>query len=386
MTLTAFAAKNLFRNKSRTGLTVLGVAIATATLFVILSFDKGYKAALDEELAGSGIHLFVSTEGCPLEAASLILHGGEIPKFLAMERLKEVKAIEGVKEAAGFLIFSLPSPSGDRIDLFYGITDDALKLKPTWKVRGSWFRDSNSIILGSEVARVEKRKPGDKIYMESLNKEFEVVGVLEKTNGQDDGFYFLPLATAQKVFRKENKLTAVGVQLKDLFHLDAVKSRLEKIPDVYVVTSEQVNGEIMRFVGGTKALMYAMLAIAFIVGGLGILNTVLMSSLERKKEFGYLRCVGAGKLTLFKLMLLEALFVCLTGWAVGVISGYLFSSGIESWIKQFLPYVPTGTLVRPDIGVLGISVLVTLFIGLLAGLYPAFLVTRISPMEAVRNE
>lgn len=386
MTLTTFAAKNLFRHKSRTGLTILGVAIATATLFVVLSFDKGYQAALDEELAGSGIHLFVSTEGCPLEAASLILHGGEIPKFLAMDRLQEVKAMEGVKEAAGFLIFSLPSPSGDKIDLFYGITDDALKLKPAWKVQGTWFRDSNSIILGSEVARVEKRKPGDKVYMESLDKEFEVVGVLEKTNGQDDGFYFLPLPTAQRLFRKENKLTAVGVQLKDFFHLEAVKGRLETLPDVYVVTSEQINGEIMRFVGGTKALMYAMLAIAFLVGALGILNTILMSSMERKKEFGYLRCVGAGKGGLFKLMLLETLFVSLIGWTLGVASGYSFSSGIESWMKQFLAYVPSGSLVRPDVEVFGLSVMVTLSIGLLAGLYPAFRVSRISPMEAVRNE
>lgn len=386
MTLLTLAQKNLVRHKTRTLLTVLGVGVAAATLFTILSFDAGYEKALHEEVAGSGIHMFVSTEGCPLEAASLILHGGEIPKFLQMERLQEVKATEGVKDAAGFLIFSLTSPSGDKVDLFYGITDEALKLKPKWKVQGSWFKDENSIILGAEVAQVEKREVGDKVFIESLDKEFNVVGILDRTYGQDDGFYFLPMATAQKLFNKENKLTAVGVQLADVMQLQRVKDRLEMLPDVYVVSAEQMSGEIMRFIGGTKALMYSVLIIALIVSAIGILNTVLMATMERQKEFGYMRCVGAGKADLVKLVLLETAGVCITGWLIGVIAGFLLSAGAEQWIRQFLAYVPAGRLLRPNVMVLALSISTTLGLGLLAGLYPAWRVTRIQPMEAIRNE
>ena len=386
MTFLSLAQKNLKRHKTRTVLTVLGIAVAAATLFTILSFDAGYEKALQEEIAGSGIHLFVSTEGCPLEAASLILHGGEIPKFLQMERLREVKGVEGVKEAAGFLIFSLSSPSGDKVDLFYGISDEALKLKKNWKVRGTWFKDENSIILGNEVARVEKRDLGDKVYIESLDKEFNVVGILERTFGQDDGFYFLSLPTAQKLFKKENKLTAVGVQLTDVMHLQNVKDRLETLPDVYVVTSEQMSGEIMHFIGGTKALMYSVLAIALIVSAIGILNTVLMATMERQREFGYMRCVGAGKHDLVRLVLMETTAVCLVGWLVGVSAGFLLSSGAEHWIRQFLAYVPAGQLLRPNALVVAASIFVTMTLGLLAGLYPALKVARISPMEAIRNE
>lgn len=386
MTLLSLAQKNLQRHKTRTLLTVLGVGVAAATLFTILSFDAGYKKALQEEIAGSGIHLFVSTEGCPLEAASLILHGGEIPKFLQMERLHEVKGVEGVKEAAGFLIFSLSSPSGDKVDLFYGITDEAMKLKPKWKVRGSWFKDENSILLGSEVARVEKRDVGDKVYIESLDREFNVVGILDRTYGQDDGFYFLPMATAQKLFKKENKLTAIGVQLFDPLQLQHVKDRLETMPDVYVVSAEQMSGEIMRFIGGTKALMYSVLIIALIVSAIGILNTVLMATMERQREFGYMRCVGAGKRDLVYLVLLETVGVCLVGWVVGVAAGFALSSGAEHWIRQFLAYVPAGQLLRPNALVVGASIVVTMTLGLLAGLYPALKVARVSPMEAIRNE
>lgn len=386
MTTFSLAVKNLKRHRTRTILTVLGIAVASATLFSILSFDAGYKKALQEELTGSGIHLFVSTEGCPLEAASLIIHGGEIPRFLTMRTFEAVKQVPGVKQAGGFLIFSLPSPDGSKVDLFYGITEDVLKLKPNWKIQGSWFHDANSIILGSEVARVEKRNVGDKIYIESLDKEFTVAGILEKTFGQDDGFYFLPIQTAQNLFKKENKLTAVGVQLQDLSQMGAIKSRLESLPDVYVVPAEQMSQEILKFVGGTKALMYSILFIALLVSTLGLLNTVLMATFERQKEFGYLRCVGAGRRDLIKLILIETLIVSIAGGSIGFLGGYLLSSGIDQWIRQFLPYVPAGKLLQPNLTIVIIATVIVLLLGAMAGLYPSFRASKVSPMEAIRNE
>lgn len=386
MSIFSLSLKNLKRHRARTALTIMGIAIASATLFSILSFDLGYKKALEEELAGSGIHLFVSTEGCPLEAASLIIHGGEIPRFLTMQTYHAVKAAHGVKQAGGFLIFSLPSPDGSQIDLFYGITEDVLKLKPNWKIQGSWFKDENSIILGSEIARVEKRNVGDQIYIESLDREFTVTGILERTFGQDDGFYFLPIETAQKLFKKDNKLTAIGVQLQDLSKMGAVKSSLEKLPDVYVVPAEQMSQEILRFVGGTKALMYSILFIALLVSTLGLLNTVLMATFERQKEFGYLRCVGAGKYDIVRIILIETFIMSIAGGAIGFAGGYLFSSAIDQWIRQFLPYVPAGRLLQPNMMTIVIAGITVLVLGLLAGIYPSLRAARVLPMEAIRNE
>lgn len=386
MTIFQLSIKNLKRHRIRTMLTAAGIAVASATLFSILSFDRGYKMALEEELIGSGIHLFVSTEGCPLEAASLIIHGGEIPRFLGMTALDEVKKTSGVKTAGGFLIFSMPSPDGTKVDLFYGITEDVLKLKPNWKIKGSWFKDEDSIILGSEVAKVEKRDIGDKIYIESIDKEFNISGILERTYGQDDGFYFLPIETAQKYFKKEGKLTAIGVQLWNLSQMGEIKTRLESLPDVYVVPAEQMSKEILGFVGGTKALMYSILVIALIVSALGLLNTILMATFERQKEFGYLRCVGAGKLDIIRLILNETLILGLTGGIIGFLVGFGLSSGIEHWIRQFLPYVPAGRLLRPGLDIVLISSIIILSLGIIAGFYPAYRAGKVSPMEAIRNE
>ena len=386
MTITSLAVKNLERHRIRTLLTSLGVALASGTLFSILSFDRGYEKSLKEEVSGTGIHLFVSTEGCPLEAASLIIHGGEIPKFLRMERLEEIKKTEGVRLAAGFLIFSLPTPDGSKIDLFYGITDDVPKLKPNWKVNGSWFKGEDSIILGSEVARIEKRGVGDKVFIETLDKEFTVVGVMERTFGQDDGFYYLPMRAAQKHFKKEGKLTAVGVQLFDLSKMTEVKSRLESLPDVYVVPAEDISKRILELVGGTKALMYAVLIIALVVSTLGLLNTILMSAFERQREFGYLRCIGADRAALVRLVLTETLILCLAGGIAGIMIGYALSSGVEDWMRGFLPYVPAGKLLRPDALITSATMAVIMTLGALAGAYPAIRASKSSPVEAMRNE
>lgn len=386
MTIFSLAVKNLRRHKTRTILTGVGIAVASAALFNILSFDAGYKKALEEELVGTGIHLFVSTEGCPLEAASLIIRGGEIPRFLPAKNLEEVKKIEGVKEAGGFLIFSVPSPDGSKVDLFYGITNDVLKLKPNWKIKGEWFRDQNSVILGSEVARLEKREVADKIYIESIDKEFVVSGILERTFSQDDGFYFLPIETAQKYFKKEGKLTAIGVQVWDLMQIANVKSKLETLPDVYVVPAEQMSQEILKLVGGTKALMYSILFVTLMVATLGLLNTILMATFERQKEFGYLRCVGAGRGNLIKLILIETIILCLVGLSLGFSSGFVLSSGVDQWIRQFLPYVPAGKLLRPSFYIVMLSTVIVLSLGLIAGLYPGYRASRVSPMEAIRNE
>src|SRR5688572_4564857 len=194
MNLFTLSLKDLRRRRARSALTVAGVALAAATLFSLLSFNNGYRLALQKEMSDSGIHMFVSTEGCPMEAASLALHGGEIPKFLPEERVPAIRSAPGVRAATSILIFSVPG-EGQRVDLFYGADDEFPKLKTHWKLQGSWFTNAQSIVLGAEAARVEKRGMGDKVFFPELDAEFTVTGVLERTGSEDDGWFYIPLKT-----------------------------------------------------------------------------------------------------------------------------------------------------------------------------------------------
>jgi putative ABC transport system permease protein len=385
MRLTTIAYKNLRRHRARTLLTVLGIAISAILLFAIFAFNQGYDAALEEELRSSGVQMFVSMEGCPLQAASLIMHGGEIPSYLEEQMLPTIQHAKGVKEAGGMLISTVIS-SG-KADLFYGVTDEVRKLKPNWRLKGRWFDCDceKAVILGSDLAKDYKKKPGDKIKINSLNKTFLVAGVLKKTGTEDDGFFFLPLKTQQEIFGKEKKLTAIGVQVDDITRIAQTKKELEKM-GAYVVPEAEISELVGDVVGGTKALMVAILVIVLIVAGLGVFNTVMMATFERKQEFGYLRCVGARRRDIFSLIVIETLLICAAGLVVGLGLGFFASLGLDRWIRGFLPYVPAGRLLRPNIVTVAISAAVILVLGVIAGIYPGFRASKVAPIEAVRHE
>lgn len=386
MTLFSLAMKNLRRHRTRTGLTVFGIAVAAGTLFSILSFDAGYKKAFQEELEATGIGLFVSTISCPMQAASVLISGGETPHYLNQDILPRIREMEGVKEAGGFLVFTAFSPDGSAADLFFGITPEVLRLKPNWRIRGKWFESPEDIVLGWQIANTRGYGVGDRITIESIGREFRVAGILDITMSHDDGFFFLPLDIAQKLFRKPGKLTSVGIQLEDFDCLRAVKRSVETVPDAYVMPAEAISEEILSIIGGTKALMYSVVAIALTVSGLGLMNTILMATFERKTEFGYFRCLGATRAALIRLILIETFFVCVMGIHIGFALAWGVSPELDAWIRQFLVYAPAKPILRPDFRVLGVSTGAIFLLGILAALYPAWRVSRVSPMEALRND
>ena len=336
-------------------------------------------------MADSGIHMLVSTEGCPMEAASLALHGGEIPKFLPEDRVPAIRAVPGVRAVTGMLIFSVLG-EGNRMDLFYGIDDEMLKLKPHWKLNGGWFKDEHSMILGAEAARVEKRGVGDKIYFPEIDENSSLPAFWSERAARMTASFSIPLKTAQKVFHKEDKLTGVGVNVGDVEQIQKVKDGIERIPDVYVVTAQQMMEQILKLVGSSKTLMFAVLGIALVIAVLGVLNTVLMSVMEKLREFGYMRCVGASPFDVFKIVLFETVALCFTGGVLGVIVGALGSSLADQLIREILPYAPAGKMVVFDGSMLVLTLAVTVVIGALAGLYPSWKASHASPMEAIRNE
>lgn len=384
MNLLTLSLKNLQRRKLRSGLSMAGVAIATAALFSLLSFNSGFDRALREEMANSGIHMLVSTEGCPMEAASLALHGGEIPKFLDARRLPEIRDVPGIRAATGMLIFSLIEDEGKAI-YFYGVDDAYRALKPHWKLRGQWFTGPDSIILGTEAARVEKREVGDKVYFPGIDAEFTVSGIIERTGSEDDGFFFLPLETAQRVFKKEGKLTGVGVSLADVEAFEQVKSRIETLPDVYVVSRDQIMQQISSLTGSSKTLMGAVLVVALVVSFLGVVNTVLMSVFEMLREFGYMRCIGASPGHIFRIVLFETLLLCVGGGILGAAFGLAFASLTDEWLHALLPYAPSGRFIAFDPATLAASIAFAALAGVLAGIIPGLKAAHASPMEAVRN-
>lgn len=386
-----FALKNLIRSKSRTILTILSITVATATLFIVLSLDRGYKSAVNTELVENiGAHLFISREGCPMEVASVIAQGGISPLFVPQDITEKLKNIKYIKNQLPFKIFAITTSDGLRTDIFMGVTDAIQSMRTDWQFKeGGWFTNENSIILGSEIARIENRTIGDKVYFEHFDREFIVSGILKRNNTQDDGTFFFPLEVAQKLIHRENKLSAIAVQIDDIAHLEDAKIaiRASLAEDYYVITAKDLSEGVMKFFGSTRIIMLLMVIVSLIVCTIGIINTMLMTAIERRKEFAYLKCVGASFTDIIRLIVLETLSLTIIAVIPGLIAGFLLIPSFEAFIRQFLTaYIPQTKIVKPDLAIVAISSLSVIIVGVLAALYPAIRASKIAPMEAIRND
>jgi putative ABC transport system permease protein len=239
--------------------------------------------------------------------------------------------------------------------------------------------------MGYEAAEVEQRAVGDKIFIPNTNKVLTVVGVFERTGTQDDGVIFIPLASAQRIFNLPGKLTGIGIKLKDIRTIAKFEEDLYNEPGIQVISLAQVRGTILNLVSSARAMASSVAIIAIFIAVIGVTNTILMSVFERTREIGVMKALGASAADIFKVIWMETTLICVLGGALGVALAVLGSSIIEQVIRHVLPYAPAGRLVIIKLSFLMVSFAATVFMGLIAGAYPALRASLMKPIEAIRS-
>lgn len=391
MSIAKLAYNNIRRTPMRALLTAGSVFIAAATVNIVLSVDRGYSEAVQRDLVEkTGVHLYITKEGCPIEAASVIAQGGLSPLYVEQSLVAKVELMEGVSAVLPFQIFTDTTTDGTRTDIYMGITPAIRAVRPDWKIAsGGWFTNDNSVILGWQLAQIEKVAVGERIYAERFDREFVVSGILAQSYSQDDGMLFLPLETAQRMISREGRLSAIAVKLQDIGRLQEITLRLRgNIPtDHFVVGSKELSEGILGFFAATRMIMFVMVIVAFGVSMFGIINTMLMAVMERRREIAYLKCVGAGRRDILKLVTLETLIICTVGSVAGIASGSALTPVASGFMRRLLiAYVPSGNIATPAPDIAILSLLLSVVTGVLCALYPAWKAASIVPMEVLRNE
>lgn len=386
-----FAFNNVRRTPVRAILTALSVLISAATLIVVLSVDRGYTDAVEGDLVEkTGVHLYITKEGCPIEAASIIAQGGLSPLYVDEKIVETVKGIDGIAQVLPFQLFTSTTEDGSRTDIFMGITEEIQGIRPDWTLeKGTWFDSDSSIILGSQLASIEQVGIGEEIYSEQFDRVFKVSGILKQSYSQDDGTFFIPLKTAQKMVEREGKLSAIAIKLDDIGKLSMITTQLRgSLPEEYfVVSAKELSEGILSFFAATKMIMVVMVCVAFGVSVFGIINTMLMAVMERKREIAYLKCVGARKRDILQLVTIEALLISLSGGFLGVLLGLGLCPVADKMLRGVLvSYVPTASIATPTVAIVTISLLLSVVTGVICALYPAYKASIIVPMEVLRNE
>lgn len=394
------ALKNLRRRPVRTTLTVAGVAVAIAVLYSLLEFQQGYEKGLREDLNALGAHIMVVPKGCPYEASTIVLHGGKWPRYLKEEYLEKVRAVPGIAESAGILMDAIIAKNAqEKNQIFLGVDEHFRNLRQNWRFReGGWFTGEDSLIVGASVAEALGLKVGDpyRIYEArgnfTVDATFRVGGILEPTATQDDGFFFLPLATLQRVFHLPERIVVILVKVSDVANVapvvDALK-RSEANMNVFPLT--ELLSTMGQLVQNTKVFVLAIVLVAIAIGTVGVLNTILMAVFERTREIGMMKAVGASAGDVFRLIWAETVLMCAAGGLAGTALALVASRGTEAFIKGVLAKtalisVPKGALIGFSWPVFGAAMLLAVGLGVVAGAYPAWRAASVSPMEAIRTE
>jgi len=253
---------------------------------------------------------------------------------------------------------------------------------------GAWFTDPEAFeaVLGYEAAELEQREVGDKLLIPEKEVEVTIVGVLARTGTQDDGTIFLPLRTVQKVFGQEGQLTGIGIKVKKEADIAAFEERMYRLPDVQVVSMTQVKNTIMTLISTAKVMVLSIAIIAVLIAVVGVVNTILMSVMERRQEIGILKAMGAKAKDIFRLIWTETVILCVAGGVVGCAMALGTAKLTEVLVRRLLPYTPSGGLVTIDYSLALFTLGVVTLIGLLSGVYPAWKAGSVRPLETIRSE
>jgi putative ABC transport system permease protein len=156
------------------------------------------------------------------------------------------------------------------------------------------------------------------------------------------------------------------------------------IPEVQVVSLEQVKGALVSLVGTAQTMVAAVAVIAIVVAVIGVINAILMSVYERIGEIGIMKAVGAARSQIFRLIWTETLLICLAGAISGCLLAVIAAGATDAALRHLLNIGVTQGLVRITPGLLGSAVLGSVVLGLLAGVWPARRAADLHPVEAIR--
>jgi ABC-type antimicrobial peptide transport system permease subunit len=366
--------KSLLRRKTRTLLTILGVSIGVAAIVALGALADGFSEGYSAIGGGSGADLLVMQSDAIDVAFSAV--DEQIGETLAgLSGVKEVDSMIYSFAATDlmpyFIIYGY-DPDGFAIEHFKIIEGESLSASPS--VRGG-----SPLILGKMAADDMEKEVGDTLKL--YETAFRVEGIYETGKPFEDGAAVLLLNDAQTISKHPRQANAFLLKLKDGEDAEKMRERIEqRFPDLTVTLSDEF-AESQEMIAMFGAFTWAVSFLAVVIGGVGVMNTVLMSIFERTREFGTLRAVGWRPWQVLGLVLGESVVLCGLGGVVGSILGV---GAVELVKLAPMASMAFPTTFASDLFVQGIGT--ALVLGLVGGAYPSWRAARLLPAEAMRYD
>jgi putative ABC transport system permease protein len=381
MSFLSLMVKNPFRNRTRAALAIVGIAIGIATIVVLGMVTGGLQTATTSTLKAGAAEITVT----PVGSSGFGSAGGTLNESLANDLLN----ISGVSNTAGVIglnanVTGVSNASSSGFGeglLINGIDSDKLSLEGIDSINGSFYSNgsSNELILGTTAASNLNKTVGSTINLFGTN--FTVTGIYQTGNFITDSGGFMALNTLQNLTSNDGKVSDIAVKVADNANVTTVSQSIKNAyPNQLTATTaaDQAN-RINQGLGFINTASFAISLLAIVIGGIGIINVMIMSVFERTREIGVLKAVGWRSSRILTMILGESIILTLTAAVVGIVVGVI---GVN------LLLAVTGAGFKPEltVGILLRAIGIAFLVGIIGGLYPAYRASRLPPTEALRYE
>jgi len=396
----------LSTHKLRSFLTILGIVIGVGSVIILMSIGKGATASILSRIQSMGSNLITIMPGAPRVGGVMGPMGGV--QTLTIEDAEAIsQQVANISAVAPYYSSNLQLVVGGENTnaQVTGVTTSYVEVNNLKLASGSFFsaeeyqRGAKVVVLGSDVAETlfgETAPVGQKMRMGTII--VTVIGVLESKGGgfnSPDDAVFVPLTAMQQAVSQprttqgEKVVSTITLAVTDESKSDQVVTDITALlrkrhrlaasaaDDFRIMSMEELASSLEEATGTMTLLLGAIAGISLLVGGIGVMNIMLVSVLERTREIGIRKALGARERDIWVQFLIEAILLTLAGGVIGVIIGWLVSYFVNSMGLMT-------TLVTADVVIL--AVCVSVGIGLFFGFYPAWNASRLNPIEALRSE